>query len=199
MTPCMVRVGDLRGELVLEQVQRLEGERVEVRAGGRRADPPATGRAGSQPGSRGRRPGRPAEQLSEFPPDREECAYRAGGTLRWIACGKPLHQLGKSSGPPVPGSAQTSSTWKSRVSSWIRQGREVCSVVESLIFEETPAWFSPSTPPQRAPLYLVVRRHSSDLDDRALHATEEGERYDSGGRTAGRPAPRPRRSSGRRA
>ena len=48
--------------------------------------------------------------------------------------------------------------------------------------------------------YLVVRRHSGDLDDRALHATEEGERYDSGGRTGGIDLFRgPRRSSGRRA
>src|SRR5438093_1391789 len=40
---------------------------------------------------------------------------------------------GKSSGPPTPGSAHTSSSRKSWVSSWIRQGREVCAVFGSLI------------------------------------------------------------------
>src|SRR5215218_10136447 len=40
---------------------------------------------------------------------------------------------GKSSGPPCVGSAHTSSSRKSRVSSWIRQAREVCALFGSLI------------------------------------------------------------------
>src|SRR5262249_47258599 len=40
---------------------------------------------------------------------------------------------GKSSGPPGAGSPHTSSSRKSRVSSWMRQGREVCAASGSLI------------------------------------------------------------------
>src|SRR5258708_4975593 len=40
---------------------------------------------------------------------------------------------GKSSGPPTPGSSQPSSSRKSRHSSSIRQGREVCTLFGSLI------------------------------------------------------------------
>jgi hypothetical protein len=40
---------------------------------------------------------------------------------------------GKSSGPPTPGSAHKSSSRKSWVSSWIRQGWEVCAVFGTLI------------------------------------------------------------------
>jgi hypothetical protein len=40
---------------------------------------------------------------------------------------------GKSSGPPGVGSSHTSSSRKSRVSSWIRQGREVCALFGSLM------------------------------------------------------------------
>src|SRR5215208_2170834 len=51
------------------------------------------------------------------------------GTPEAISC----TSRGKSSGPPGVGSAHTSSSRKSRVSSWIRQGREVCAVFGSLI------------------------------------------------------------------
>src|SRR3954454_895254 len=44
---------------------------------------------------------------------------------------KPSTSSGKSSGPPGVGSAQTSSSAKSRVSSWIRQGRSVCALFGS--------------------------------------------------------------------
>src|SRR5450755_3998943 len=42
---------------------------------------------------------------------------------------------GKSSGPPGVGSAHTSTSRKSWVSSWIRQGREVCALFGSRILE----------------------------------------------------------------
>src|SRR5512132_3396808 len=45
----------------------------------------------------------------------------------------PCTTRGKSPGPPGVGSAHTSSSRKSRVSSWIRHGREVCAVFGSLI------------------------------------------------------------------
>src|SRR5215204_3372300 len=53
------------------------------------------------------------------------------GTPEAISC----TSRGKSSGPPGVGSAHTSSSRKSRVSSWMRQGRDVCAVFGSLMRE----------------------------------------------------------------
>src|SRR5215203_2163069 len=61
---------------------------------------------------------------------RENCDG-SKGSKETISC----TSRGKSSGPPGVGSAHTSSSRKSRVSSWIRQGREVCAVFGSLMCE----------------------------------------------------------------
>src|SRR5258708_3887264 len=58
---------------------------------GRRADPPATGRGASAPWSLGLR-AVPTEQLPDLPPNRPERAGHAGGALRWVTRGDPLHQ-----------------------------------------------------------------------------------------------------------
>jgi hypothetical protein len=49
---------------------------------GLRADPPATGRGASAPGSEAGVRVVPTEQLANLPPDREERAHGAGGTAR---------------------------------------------------------------------------------------------------------------------
>jgi hypothetical protein len=86
-------VGDLRGELVVEQVERGEGERVEVRAGWDVAQ------IRRQPVAERRHPGAeagvrvvPTEQLPELPPDREERVDGPGGALRRVERGRQLHQ-----------------------------------------------------------------------------------------------------------
>ena len=103
---------------------------------GRRADPPATGRGASAPWSRGRRPGRPNRAAPRSSTGSRRACGRRG---RNSATGRPRRSArtsrGKSSGPPGVGSAHTSSSRKSRVSSWIRQGREVCAVFGSLIVD----------------------------------------------------------------
>src|SRR5207302_8617951 len=82
---------------------------------------------------------------------------------------------GKSSGPPGVSSAHTSSTRKSRVSSWIRQGRAVWAVFGSLIWS-TSKWSA--SPPPRAAAFEhrlagfpeVVGREAVDL---LLHGAPE--------------------------
>jgi hypothetical protein len=51
---------------------------------------------------------------------------------------KPSTSRRKSSERPVPGKSHTSSSRKSRVSSWIRQGWEVCAVFGSRIVDLIP-------------------------------------------------------------
>ena len=86
-------VGDLRGPLVLEQVERLEGEVLELRAR------VGLAQVGRQAVAERRHPGAdaglgvvPAEDLAELPADRPEGAGGAGGALVGIAGGDPLDQ-----------------------------------------------------------------------------------------------------------
>ena len=86
-------VGDLRRPLVVDQVERGERERAEVRAGR------SVAQIRRQPVAERRHPGAeagvrvvPTEQLPELPPDREERADGAGGALRRVARGEQLHQ-----------------------------------------------------------------------------------------------------------
>ena len=73
----------------------------------------------------------PAEALTELPAQREQGADRAG-LLSAGRSSRPPDQGGEVVAPPGVGSAQTSSTSKSGVSSWIRQGREVWALFGSL-------------------------------------------------------------------
>src|ERR671930_564949 len=86
-------VGDLGRKLVLEQVERGEGQRGEVRAGRARAQVRRQAVAERRhPGAEARARAVPAQQLSGRPPDRPQRAGRAGRVLRRVARGDPLHQ-----------------------------------------------------------------------------------------------------------
>ena len=133
----MVRLAISAANSSSSQVQRREGERIEVRAGCGvaqiRGHPFAERRH-----PRAKADGRavPTEQLPNPPPDRKERADGAGGTLRRVGGGKePSTNRRKSSEPPVPGKSHTSSSRKSRVSSSMRQGWEVCAVFGSRIVD----------------------------------------------------------------
>ena len=124
-------VRDLRGELVVEQVQR-------GRRGARSKSGPvgAVAQVGRQPVAQRRRLGRRGRSSGSSQPSSspsfQRIAHSAAGDAEALAAGRPRRasrtSRGKSSGPPGVGSAHTSSRRKSRVSSWIRQGREVCAL-----------------------------------------------------------------------
>ena len=83
----------LRRELVVEEVQRCEGERSEVGAGG------GIAQIGGQPVAERRDPGAeagfgtfPTDQLPELPPEREERANRPRGALRRVGRGDQLYE-----------------------------------------------------------------------------------------------------------
>ena len=128
-------VGDLGGEFVVGQVERRERERRRSPGrAGRRADRPAAGRAGSARASRRPCPGRPsrrARRASTAAPRARVRRERSSARGRPRA--SPSTSRWKSSGPPGVGSAHTSSSRKSGVISWIRQGREVCALFGSLM------------------------------------------------------------------
>ena len=127
-------IDDLRRPLVSDQVQRGERKRVELRAGGAIAQihrQAAAKRRPLRPVSGARAV--PTEQPADLPPGRPERAGGTRGAARRVARGDELHQPKKSSRSPGVGNAHTSSSRKSRVSSWIRQGREVCAELGSLI------------------------------------------------------------------
>jgi hypothetical protein len=138
-------VSDLRRKLVVGQVKRGEGGRVEGRAGCALAEVRRQAVAERRlPGAEAGvgRPNRAAPRSSTGSPraraTREELC---DGSNEAASC----TTRGKSSGPPRPGSSHTSSSRKSGAMSWIRQGREVCAVFGSLI-GTTPR----SRPPKRA-------------------------------------------------
>jgi hypothetical protein len=126
-------VGDLRRELVGEQVQGREGE---PEVGARRS----AAQIGGQPVAERRHAG--AEAASgpsqpSSPPTFHRIAKSARTAQDALVDGSSeaasRTSRGKSSGPPRVGSAQTSSTRKSPVSSWMRQGRRVWAVFASLM------------------------------------------------------------------
>ena len=88
-------VGGLGGELVLEQVQRVEGKRLELRNGGvaQICRQPVSERGHSRADA-GVRPV-PAQELPDLPPDREQRADGPGGAARRVEPGDQLHRLGE--------------------------------------------------------------------------------------------------------
>ena len=74
---------------------------------------------------------------------------------------------GKSSGPPGVGSAHTSSSRKSRASSWIRQGREMCALFGSLMCRP------PSVCQDMHHTYVHVRNRQTERSARTRSALLE--------------------------
>src|SRR6266540_4374762 len=134
MTPCMVR-------LAISAAHSSSSRYSEVKGSASKSGPDGASRRST--GNRSRSVGtlepRPASGPSQ--PSSSPIFHRSAQSVR-AAPGKLCDgsaetncctSRGKSSGPPGVGSAHTSSSRKSRVSSWIRQGREVCAVLGSLI------------------------------------------------------------------
>ena len=95
----------------------------------------ASRRSGGQPVAErrhpraGRRPGSSHRAAPRASTGSRKSARRRGRAARRVDRAPSARtSRGKSSGPPGVGSAHTSSSRKSGVSSWIRQGREVCAV-----------------------------------------------------------------------
>src|SRR5918996_909037 len=134
MTPCMVR-------LAISAAHSSSSRYSEVKGSASKSGPDGASRrsAGSRSRSVGTLEPRPASGSSQ--PSSSPTFHRIAQSVRTareepcdgsseaISC----TSRGKSSGRADPGSAHTSSSRKSRVSSWIRQGREVCAMFGSLI------------------------------------------------------------------
>ena len=119
-------VGDLQRPLVAGQVQRDERGPSAAGGWGLRAGPPAAGRAASGPCAQACLRPVEAQQRCRWSTQREQRSHGGEGSSPGRTSPQPTSR-GKSPGPPGVGSAHTSSSRKSWVSSWMRQGREVCA------------------------------------------------------------------------
>src|SRR5437867_7901516 len=134
MTPCMVRLAPSAAHSSSVRYSEVKGS-----ASDSGPDGPSRRSAGNRSRSVGTLQPRPASASSQ--PRSSTSVNRIAKSVRTAQeelCDGSYEanrctSRAKSAEPPTPGSAQTSSSRKSRVISWIRQGREVCAVFGSLI------------------------------------------------------------------
>ena len=127
-------VGDLCGPLIVEQIERREGKSGELRS--RRRGAQISWQAVPE-----RRHSRSKTVIRVVPPRSSPTFQRIDHSARagqedprdGSPAANPSTSRGKSAGPPGVGSSQTSSSRKSVVSSWIRQGLDVCALLGSVI------------------------------------------------------------------
>src|SRR5215208_5411903 len=134
MTPCMVRLAISAAHSSWSRYSEVNGSASKCGPVG--ASRRSGGNRSRRDGTREPRPASGPSQPSSSPSFQR--IAKSVRTAKEVPCdGSPeaisCTSREKSSGPPGVGSAHTSSSRKSPVSSWIRQGRTVCAVFESFM------------------------------------------------------------------